>query len=135
MSSLVFVWSLSIIEVNWFCCLQDLFDFIASSLKEFIAKEGDGSNISQDRRELGFTFSFPVKQMSVSSGILIKWTKGFSIGNMVSRTTFKQFLCESMYCDRYQFSFNIHHKTWSLILVIICVFKKNAWRWTWLLFG
>ncbi|KHN25630.1 Hexokinase-3 [Glycine soja] len=64
---------------------EDLFDFIASSLKEFIAKEGDGSNISQDRRELGFTFSFPVKQMSVSSGILIKWTKGFSIGNMVGR--------------------------------------------------
>lgn len=55
---------------------KDLFDFIASSLKEFIAKE-DGSNSSQDRRELGFTFSFPMKQMSVSSGILIKWTKGF----------------------------------------------------------
>ncbi|KAL5167971.1 Hexokinase-3 [Glycine soja] len=62
---------------------EDLFDFIASSLKEFIAKEGDGSNISQDRRELGFTFSFPVKQMSVSSGILIKWTKGFSIVDML----------------------------------------------------
>ncbi|OIW11124.1 hypothetical protein TanjilG_22931 [Lupinus angustifolius] len=62
---------------------EDLFDFIASSLKEFIAKEGDGSKL--DRRELGFTFSFPVKQMSVSSGILIKWTKGFSIVNMVGR--------------------------------------------------
>ncbi|CAJ1927110.1 unnamed protein product [Sphenostylis stenocarpa] len=64
---------------------QDLFDFIASSLKDFIAKEGDGSNISKDTRELGFTFSFPVKQMSVSSGILIKWTKGFSIVDMVGR--------------------------------------------------
>ncbi|KAE9612861.1 putative hexokinase [Lupinus albus] len=62
---------------------EELFDFIASSLKEFIAKEGDGSK--PDRRELGFTFSFPVKQMSVSSGILIKWTKGFSIVNMVGR--------------------------------------------------
>ncbi|XLR22716.1 hypothetical protein HN51_068963 [Arachis hypogaea] len=64
---------------------EELFDFIASSLKEFIAKEGDGSNISTNRRELGFTFSFPVKQMSVSSGILIKWTKGFSVVNMVRR--------------------------------------------------
>ncbi|KAK7366664.1 hypothetical protein VNO80_08660 [Phaseolus coccineus] len=64
---------------------EDLFDFIASSLKDFVAKEGEGSNISQDRRELGFTFSFPVKQMSVSSGILIKWTKGFSIVDMVGR--------------------------------------------------
>nr|KYP52642.1 Hexokinase-3 [Cajanus cajan] len=64
---------------------EDLFDFIASSLKDFIAKEGDGLNISHDRRELGFTFSFPVKQMSVSSGILIKWTKGFSIRDLVRR--------------------------------------------------
>ncbi|KAL2347942.1 hypothetical protein Fmac_001942 [Flemingia macrophylla] len=64
---------------------EDLFNFIASSLKDFIAKEPDGSNISQDRRELGFTFSFPVKQMSVSSGILIKWTKGFSIRDSVGR--------------------------------------------------
>ncbi|KAK2425857.1 hexokinase-1 [Trifolium repens] len=64
---------------------EDLFDFIASSLKEFIAKEGNGSNTSQDRRELGFTFSFPVKQVSVSSGILIKWTKGFSIVDMVGK--------------------------------------------------
>ncbi|XP_027361783.1 hexokinase-3-like [Abrus precatorius] len=64
---------------------EDLFDFIASSLKEFISKEGDGSNTWLDRRELGFTFSFPVKQMSVSSGILIKWTKGFSVVDMVGR--------------------------------------------------
>ncbi|XP_061362424.1 hexokinase-3-like isoform X1 [Gastrolobium bilobum] len=65
---------------------EDLFHFIASSLKEFIEKEGDGSELSPDRRrELGFTFSFPVKQMSVSSGILIKWTKGFSIVDMVGR--------------------------------------------------
>ncbi|KAK7341263.1 hypothetical protein VNO80_24189 [Phaseolus coccineus] len=63
---------------------KDLFDFIASSLKEFIEKEGDGSELSLDRRrELGFTFSFPVKQTSVSSGILMKWTKGFSILDMV----------------------------------------------------
>jgi len=60
-------------------------------LKDFIVKEGDGSNISQGRRELGFTFSFPVKQMSVSSGILIKWTKGFSIVDMVSHVTLKSF--------------------------------------------
>ncbi|XP_028187513.1 hexokinase-3-like [Glycine soja] len=63
---------------------EDLFDFIASSLKEFIEKEGNASELSLDRRrELGFTFSFPVKQMSVSSGILLKWTKGFSIVDMV----------------------------------------------------
>ena len=63
---------------------QDLFDFIASSLNEFVEKEGDPELSSVKRRELGFTFSFPVKQTSVSSGILIKWTKGFSIENLVS---------------------------------------------------
>ncbi|KAL5565814.1 hypothetical protein UlMin_028978 [Ulmus minor] len=65
---------------------EDLFDFIASSLKEFVDREEDGPKTSLDRRrDLGFTFSFPVKQTSVSSGILIKWTKGFSIADMVGR--------------------------------------------------
>jgi hexokinase len=36
------------------------------------------------QRQLGFTFSFPVKQNSVASGTLIKWTKGFAIDEMVS---------------------------------------------------
>lgn len=83
---------------------QDLFDFIASSLKDFIEKEGnvmeqtspkrtelgeqEGNVMEQTsprRRELGFTFSFPVKQSSVSSGILMKWTKGFAIADMIGR--------------------------------------------------
>ncbi|XP_019155303.1 PREDICTED: hexokinase-3-like [Ipomoea nil] len=64
---------------------EDLFDFIASSLKDFIEKEGSGSEHLQNRRDLGFTFSFPVKQISVSSGILMKWTKGFTIEDMVRR--------------------------------------------------
>ncbi|KAF3454269.1 hypothetical protein FNV43_RR04716 [Rhamnella rubrinervis] len=65
---------------------EDLFDFIASLLKEFIEREGDSPESLLDRRrELGFTFSFPVKQLSVSSGILIKWTKGFAIRDMVGK--------------------------------------------------
>nr|XP_025686847.1 hexokinase-3 isoform X2 [Arachis hypogaea] len=66
---------------------KDFFDFIASSLKEFVEKEGDDSELSVARRkELGFTFSFPIKQISVCSGILITWTKGFSIVDMVNDT-------------------------------------------------
>ncbi|KAJ8543829.1 hypothetical protein K7X08_025447 [Anisodus acutangulus] len=65
---------------------KDLFDFIASSLKDFIEKEGNGlEQPSPRRRELGFTFSFPVKQTSVSSGILMKWTKGFAIEDTIGR--------------------------------------------------
>ncbi|KAK9273444.1 hypothetical protein L1049_018254 [Liquidambar formosana] len=65
---------------------RDLFDFIASSLQKFVESEGTSSELSPvRRRELGFTFSFPVKQTSVSSGILIKWTKAFAIEDMVGR--------------------------------------------------
>ena len=49
-----------------------LFDFIANSVAKFI----------KDRKimkklPLGFTFSFPVKQESLISGKLIRWTKDF----------------------------------------------------------
>ncbi|CAN4119791.1 unnamed protein product [Withania somnifera] len=65
---------------------KDLFDFVASSLKDFIEKEGNVlEQPSPGRRELGFTFSFPVKQSSVSSGILMKWTKGFAIEDTIGR--------------------------------------------------
>ena len=61
-------------------CLQDLFDLIASALKNFIEREGG----KDEGRALGFTFSFPVRQASISSGSLIRWTKEFSIEEAVS---------------------------------------------------
>lgn len=65
--------------------MQELFDFLASSLQQFVEAEGNGSEPSHvRRRQLGFTFSFPVKQTSISSGILLKWTKGFAIEETVS---------------------------------------------------
>ncbi|XP_043693431.1 hexokinase-3-like [Telopea speciosissima] len=65
---------------------EDLFDFIASTIKEFVESEEDDYGVQLDRRrDLGFTFSYPVKQLSVSSGLLIKWTKGFSIEDMVGK--------------------------------------------------
>ncbi|XP_022999554.1 hexokinase-1-like [Cucurbita maxima] len=63
---------------------EALFDFIAQALAKFVAKEGEGFCLAPGRqRELGFTFSFPVRQISISSGALIKWTKGFSIEDTV----------------------------------------------------
>ncbi|EPY27628.1 hexokinase [Angomonas deanei] len=55
---------------------NDLFDFIARSVKTFMSEK-----VPQDLDRvvpLGFTFSFPTEQKSVNSGNLIKWTKGFS---------------------------------------------------------
>ncbi|XP_030529951.1 hexokinase-1-like [Rhodamnia argentea] len=63
---------------------NELFDFIATALAKFVATEGEDSRPFPGRqRELGFTFSFPVRQTSITSGTLIKWTKGFSIEDAV----------------------------------------------------
>ncbi|KAL8489725.1 hypothetical protein ACS0TY_025080 [Phlomoides rotata] len=63
---------------------HELFDFIAGALAKFVATEGEGFHLPPGRqRELGFTFSFPVRQLSLTSGTLIKWTKGFLIEDAV----------------------------------------------------
>ncbi|KAA8534937.1 hypothetical protein F0562_029847 [Nyssa sinensis] len=63
-----------------------LFNFIAEALAKFVATEGEDFHLSPGRqRELGFTFSFPVRQSSIASGSLIKWTKGFSIEDAVGQ--------------------------------------------------
>lgn len=69
---------------HWLC-FQDLFEFITAELAKFVASEGDDFHLSVgSQREIGFTFSFPVKQSSIASGTLVKWTKGFSIDEMVN---------------------------------------------------
>jgi len=70
-------------SVSW--RFQELFDFIAAALAKFVATESEDFVFQPGRqRELGFTFSFPVRQISLASGILIKWTKGFLIEDAVS---------------------------------------------------
>lgn len=65
---------------------DDLFDYIAEALAKFVATENENFQLSPGRqRELGFTFSFPVRQTSICSGALIKWTKGFSIEDVVGQ--------------------------------------------------
>ncbi|KAI3855318.1 hypothetical protein MKX03_026971 [Papaver bracteatum] len=65
---------------------DELFDFIAKELSIFIATEGEGFFLPPgSQRELGFTFSFPVKQLSMASGTLIRWGKGFSIDDAVDK--------------------------------------------------
>ncbi len=67
-------------------CLQELFGFIAGELGKFVAEEEEGTDMPNGKKkELGFTFSFPVRQRSVASGTLVKWTKAFSIDDAVRR--------------------------------------------------
>jgi len=51
-----------------------LFDFIAKCLASFMEKEG----LLGRKLSLCFTFAFPIRQESLDSGRLVKWTKGFS---------------------------------------------------------
>ena len=54
-----------------------LFGYIAECLAKFAKLK-----LGQETRKLGtvgFTFSFPVRQESLTSGALIKWTKGFDV--------------------------------------------------------
>lgn len=63
---------------------SELFGFIASELAKFVADEDKGNSFSNGKnRELGFTFSFPVRQHSIASGTLVKWTKAFCIEDAV----------------------------------------------------
>ncbi|KAM0017490.1 putative hexokinase [Helianthus debilis subsp. tardiflorus] len=65
---------------------QELFDYIATELAKFVGDESDKFHLRPGRqRELGFTFSFPVMQLSIASGTLMRWTKGFSIDDMVGQ--------------------------------------------------
>ncbi|KAK2989615.1 hypothetical protein RJ640_027389 [Escallonia rubra] len=69
--------------------MRELFDFAAEALANFVSSEGEDFHLPPGRqRELGFTFSFPVRQLSIASATLIKWTKGFSIEDAVKLNPF-----------------------------------------------
>ena len=61
---------------------EALFDFIAGCISDFIKTEKIRAD---DRRDLGFTFSFPVNQTDIASGTLVKWTKGFCAKGVIGQ--------------------------------------------------
>src|SRR5690349_16276646 len=80
---------------------QELFAFLALQIKKFLEKHhGDHFEAHIRRRmtvsspdgykdehafRMGFTFSFPVQQMGINKGTLIRWTKGFDIPDAVGK--------------------------------------------------
>ncbi|XP_045467648.1 hexokinase type 2 isoform X1 [Harmonia axyridis] len=60
---------------------ERLFDHIADCLYKFTKEE----NIVNEVLPLGFTFSFPLVQKSLTTGILKRWTKGFNCSNVVGQ--------------------------------------------------
>jgi len=55
---------------------EDLFDYMATCVGEFVDELGSVSE--EETLHLGLTFSFPVEQTALGAGRLITWTKGFS---------------------------------------------------------
>lgn len=58
---------------------EEFFGFIAGCLKRFLLKRKE----LDESRDVGFTFSFPVRQTAVNSGSLICWTKDFAVKRVV----------------------------------------------------
>ncbi|XP_063848049.1 hexokinase-2-like [Scylla paramamosain] len=60
---------------------EDLFDFLAQCLSEFVQKR----KLCGRNFKLGFTFSFPMTQKSLDVGILVSWTKSFNCSGVVGQ--------------------------------------------------
>jgi len=59
---------------------QQLFDHIAECLSNFMSEH----NVYKERLPLGFTFSFPLRQLGLTKGLLETWTKGFNCAGVVN---------------------------------------------------
>jgi hexokinase len=75
---------------------EDLFAFLAQQIKEFLEEHHEDHYFAHVKRrqdgessaeifQLGFTFSFPVNQVGINKGVLMRWTKGFDIHDTVGR--------------------------------------------------
>jgi len=80
---------------------SDLFAFLAREIKHFL-QQHHGDHFEQHSRRrmtssspdgykdehvfrMGFTFSFPVQQIGINKGYLIRWTKGFDIPDAIGK--------------------------------------------------
>ena len=75
---------------------SELFSFLAKQIETFLkTHHNDHFEAHQQRRrdgiesedifQLGFTFSFPVHQIGINRGNLIRWTKGFDIDDAIGK--------------------------------------------------
>lgn len=62
-----------------------LFDHLAECCEDFVTENG----LRDDNLPMGFTFSFPMTQHSLTSADLLVWTKSFNIPSMVGQDVVK----------------------------------------------
>lgn len=71
---------------------RELFSFLAKQIELFLIKHHNDQFEAHQRKpsqqssfDLGFTFSFPVNQVGINKGKLIRWTKGFDIDEAIGQ--------------------------------------------------
>lgn len=77
---------------------KELFSFLAKQIENFLKTHHEEHYAGHIRRRqtgetfkdqeifnLGFTFSFPVNQIGINRGLLMRWTKGFDIAETVGQ--------------------------------------------------
>lgn len=77
---------------------KELFSFLAKQIETFLKTHHEDHYFSTIKRRktgdkvkeeeifnLGFTFSFPVHQIGINKGLLMRWTKGFDIADAVGK--------------------------------------------------
>lgn len=64
---------------------EKLWDFLADCTAKFLEKHKPGT---QEVLPLAFTFSFPLTQPNIRSGILQRWTKDFDVGGVEGGMSF-----------------------------------------------
>ncbi|KAL8998772.1 MAG: hypothetical protein Q9169_002222 [Polycauliona sp. 2 TL-2023] len=77
---------------------KELFSFLAKQIESFLKihhsdhfeeyhqrRKNDEEITDEHFLQLGFTFSFPVQQISINKGHLIRWTKGFDIADAIGK--------------------------------------------------
>lgn len=82
---------------------KELFSFLAKQIESFLKQHhgehyhghlqrvetGGGTSREEDIFDMGFTFSFPVHQIGINRGTLIRWTKGFDIDDAIGKDVCK----------------------------------------------
>jgi hexokinase len=67
---------------------NELWDWVADRVQDFLNEHESGQK--GEKVPLAFTFSFPVDQKSISSGILQHWTKNFNVSGAVGEDVVAQ---------------------------------------------
>lgn len=60
---------------------EELWDWVAERIQEFVHEHHSGGQ-GATSLPLAFTFSFPVEQKNIRSGVLQRWTKNFNVSGV-----------------------------------------------------